>query len=551
MHDRCIAVLLIGVALAACGGGDPVDSGGNQGTIEMNTTITPHNDSACSGAFVRHDLDHTTTPRGDVAAMVDGTGSGVYADDLDDDGLVDIVLPNLSGDSTVLWNDGALSFSAAPLTSGRFRQAAAADLDADGDRDLILTTGIGPPVALLQGPGRTFERTEIRTRAVAFSVAPGDLDGDGSVELATGSYNAELTQNRDNRVLTGTDVGVAVLAPTADTLSTGVDTRYLSDSAQALATLVVDVDGDGLSDVVVGNDLGTPDRIWLASSDLAGVDGLTVTELFDVTSLSTMSIDVADIDNDGDRDLVSTDMARMPGESAAVWEALDDDIAAARVDDVQQPRNVVQLAIDGSYSEQAVDLGVAATGWSWSGLLGDLDDDGFVDLYVVNGMQATSIFEDLPGGELVEENQAFANIDGRFEARPDWGLGSTDGGRGMAQADLDGDGDLDIVVNNLGTPSTLWENQLCGGSSVVVEPIWTSAQNVDALGTTVTVDDGSVARTAIITGARGYISTSATQAHVGLGSDADAVTITVRWPDGAIGIVGDVAPDSTIRVERS
>jgi len=244
-------------------------------------------------------------------------------------------------------------------------------------------------------------------------------------------------------------------------------------------------------------------------------------------------------------------MARMPGESAAVWEALDDDIAAARVDDVQQPRNVVQLAIDGSYSEQAVDLGVAATGWSWSGLLGDLDDDGFVDLYVVNGMQATSIFEDLPGGELVEENQAFANIDGRFEARPDWGLGSTDGGRGMAQADLDGDGDLDIVVNNLGTPSTLWENQLCGGSSVVVEPIWTSAQNVDALGTTVTVDDGSVARTAIITGARGYISTSATQAHVGLGSDADAVTITVRWPDGAIGIVGDVAPDSTIRVERS
>lgn len=567
--------LLTGIVVAACGG-DPgrstdssTDAGGNQGTTEMPSTITvdatvtsrPHADSACSGGFVRHDLDHTTAPRGDVAAMVDGTGAGVLADDLDDDGRIDIVLPNLTGETSIFWNSTeageAPSFERAVLTTGRFRQAIAADVDADGDRDVLLSTAIGPPIAFLNDGARSFEQTEVRTRAVTFSMAPGDLDGDGTLEIATGSYNAELTQNRDNRVLTGTDVGVAVLQPTADTLATGVATEFLTDSAQALATMVVDIDGDGLDDVVVGNDLGTPDRIWLASADLPGVDGLTVTELFDVTSLSTMSIDLADIDNDGDRDLVSTDMARLPSEPDEVWEPVEADIEQARIDEVQSPRNVVQVAGDGSYTENAIDLGVAATGWSWSGLLGDLDNDGMVDLYVVNGMQAVSIFETLPDGELVEPNQAFRNTGDLFEPMPDWGLASTDGGRGMAQGDVDGDGDLDIVINNLGVPSTLWENQICGASSVIIEPIWSGTQNVDALGAAVTVtaslDGEAVARSGLVTGARGYISTSATQVHIGLGDAAedDSVTATIRWPDGAVTVVDGLSSGSTTRVERS
>lgn len=588
-----IIAVLIGVVLAACGGGDPdrsaapgdgvVDNGTDLGTTEMPeqqlvdaiVTSTPHAESPCSGSFVRHELDHTTTPRGGVTAMVDGTGAGVYADDLDDDGRVDLVLPNLSGESSILWNEtvvpGEPIFDRTTLETGRFRQAVALDLDADGDRDLALTTGIGPPIGFLQGPDRSFERTEIRTGAVAFSMAAGDLDGDGTVELVTGSYNAELTMNRDNRVLLGTDVGVAVLQPTADTLATGVQTDFLTESAQALATLVVDIDGDGLDDIVVGNDLGTPDRVWLTSPDLAGVDGLTVTELFDITSLSTMSIDVADIDNDGDRDLITTDMARMDGSDDAVWAPVEADIEQARVDDVQQPRNAVQIADDSSgsmvFDESAIDLGVSATGWSWSGLLGDLDGDGRVDLYVVNGMQAEGIFETLPDGELVEANQAFRNVGAEFEPAPEWGLATTEGGRGMSQADLDGDGDLDIVVNNLGTPSVMWENQLCdaadeSASSLIIEPIWSGTQNLDALGATVTVtgasisadDEVTAARSGIVTGSRGYISTSATQVHFGVGvavADNDVFDATIRWPDGAITVVDGLDPDTTTRVERS
>lgn len=538
--------MLVGaLLLAACGGADAASPGTDERpTTDATVQTTAFDERICSGAFVAHELDHVTTPRGEITAMVDGTGAGVFADDLDDDGDIDLVLPNLSGTTEVFRNDGTGRFEAEPVADGRFRQAVAADLDRDGVRDLVLSTGIGPPQLYLRD-GNSWTRTEARDlRLVSFSIAPGDLEGDGDLDLAVGSYNAELTAARDPRAISGIDVGSAVYRSTGDDL--GFDEEVLSTSAQALVTLLVDIDGDGHDDVVAGNDLGTPDRIWLG-----GPRGLTFSELFATTTLSTMSIDVADVDNDGDRDVFATDMAPMPDAPLEAWADVFSDIEAARVDDIQQPENALQLAVEGGYTQDARGQGVDATGWSWSGLTGDLDEDGFLDLYVVNGMQGTQIFENLPDGELVEANQVFRNTGDGFEPRLDWALDDTAGGRGMAQADLDGDGDLDIVVNNLGAPARWFENQLCGGDAIVVEPLWSGVQNVDALGATVVVDDGDVERERIITGARGYLSTSQTRAHVGLGPDAGVVDVTVRWPDGATTRIDDVEPGQRLTIERT
>ena len=193
-----------------------------------------------------------------------------------------------------------------------------------------------------------------------------------------------------------------------------------------------------------------------------------------------MSLDAGDIDNDGLFELFSTDM--MPIDDApdtvAAWEPLMADMVDP-IDpaDPQIMSNVLQVATgEAGYQNAARPRGVDATGWSWSAKFGDLDQDGLLDLYVVNGMIESTMMAHLPNHELVEANQAMRNVgDGFFRPAPQWQLGSTASGRGMSMADLDGDGDLDIVVNNLRAPAQLFENRLCGGQSLLVDLRWPAA----------------------------------------------------------------------------
>ena len=141
--------------------------------------------------------------------------------------------------------------------------------------------------------------------------------------------------------------------------------------------------------------------------------------------------------------------------------------------------NTLQVrGADGGFENRAAGAGVDATGWSWSAQFGDLDNDGDLDLYTVNGMVGEA-FGHLPSAELVEENQALRNDGaGVFAPAPQWGIGATESGRGMALADLD----LDIVVNNSATPAMLLENQVCGGTSLEVDLRWPGSANPFAAG---------------------------------------------------------------------
>lgn len=534
---RFLAVLLLMALVVVACGGEPV--------ADVSQTTRSHNTATnCDGGFVIHELDHVTIGRGSTITTFDATGTGVGVADLDKDDDLDIVLANLTGSPAILTNEGGLEFSRSELELGRFRGVSLVDVDGDEYTDIVLTTGIGPPVFYknpADGTVQGFERTQlVNVRAATYSMAWTDLGGDGDLDVVTGSYNAELTQLRNSPIL-GEDTGVVLHEASAD----GFVVTRLSDTAQALALVTTDVDGDDRQDILVGNDLGTPDMLWI-DEDSGWTQQI---DPFDTSSYSTMSFDAADIDNDGRNELFSTDMApRVPGDDR--YRNVFDDLAAApEVDDIQTPENVLNDPNDGMTFENLAEAqAISTTGWSWSGIFGDLDNDGFQDLYVANGMQSQNLFGFLPDGRLIEENQAFANRDGQFVTAQEWGLNVDDDGRGMSMADIDADGDLDIIVNNLGSPAQLFENRNCG-QSVTVELSWPGTLNQSALGATVRASANGNEWQREITSSRGYLSSGPPIAHIGVGN-ADSVDLEVTWPDGFVSRVEQVAVESHVIVSR-
>jgi hypothetical protein len=270
-----------------------------------------------------------------------------------------------------------------------------------------------------------------------------------------------------------------------------------------------------------------------------------------------MSFDAADINNDGLIDIFAADMKPMSSDPDTLlkWRPVFDTVrlSALPADDPQVMENVLNVRQpDGSYLNVARQAGLSATGWTWSAVFGDLDNDGFQDLYAVNGMIAAELFGRLPNNELVESNQVLRNRQGTsFVPAPEWGLNSTTSGRGMTMADLDMDGDLDIVVNNLQSPAQVFENQVCGSSSLEIDLLWMGSRNSRAVGATVTLrtSTGTYKRQHLT--ARGYLSGAPSRLHIGFPVSSMLDALEIRWPDGQITLINDVRANTLLAVTRS
>ena len=512
--------------------------------VELETRhLAPR--GACSGGFPAHELDHITTSTAMPVGFYDSNGAGLAINDLNNDGWLDVVLANLAGDNAIFWNRGGLLFEKEPLPSTNpSRAASIIDVDGDGWLDIVFTQSAAAPLYWRNQQGSGFHSQTLRGAAyIGYAMNWLDADGDGDLDLMTGSYDVE------NEMLLGQS------APQAgfiyyENRGEGFRATRLANRSNTLAILTR-LQPQQRYQVIVGNDFAVEDRYFVYENG-----GWQESPPMSIMPHSTMSYAAADLNNNGEQEIFAVDMKPYADDEAtlAQWQPVMDMMMAMPhpEGDPQIMENVLYaIDSDGDLQNIAPQLALDATGWSWSSQFGDLDNDGFQDLYVVNGMISVELFSHLPKNELVEENQVYRNLAGRqFAPQPDWGLNDTASGRGMAMADLDNDGDLDIVINNLLSKAKVFENQLCAGDSIEIDLRWHSIPNRHAIGSQIILetDRGSYRRD--LNAASGYLSGTASRLHIGFPADTALHSLTILWRDGAVSTVENPPANTLLTITR-
>ncbi len=351
-----------------------------------------------------------------------------------------------------------------------------------------------------------------------------------------------------------------------------------------LGVAISDMNGDGWPDMYVTNDYEEQDYLYINQRDGTFRDATRSSVAH--TSRYGMGVDIADYNNDGMPDIMVLDMLPADNHRQKLLKGPDDYDKYQQLTDNgyyhQNMRNTLQLNIgvrpngDPVFSEIGQLAGVAHTDWSWTPLLADFDNDGYKDLYISNGfphdftnldfMRYTvadakaKYGPNLPAQELVNAmpvsavtNYLFLN-NGDLTFRDvthDWGMDIPYVGNGAAYADLDNDGDLDLVVNCLNGPLMIWENH--AGEilhhhylTVVLKG---KKPNTAAIGARVTLRAGGMQQMQEMYPTRGYQSSVDDRLHFGLGKDSIVDRLVVQWPLGDSSVLENVRADEILTIE--
>ncbi len=478
--------------------------------------------------------------------------TGVIMVDINQDGLLDIYVSNAGNmegnnhDNDLYINNGDLTFSEKATEynlakTGFSTHASFFDYDKDGDLDAYILNNSNIPVSSLGYA----EQREVRAQ-----------DWEGVPDIFKGVGDMLLRNDGGKFVDVSEEAGI-----------------YGSLIGFGLGVLTSDINGDLYPDIYVSNDFYERDYLYINNQD-----GTFTEEIKNWTqhlSLSAMGIDMADINNDGNIDVFITDM--LPEMDQRVKSVME--FEGYNIFKLKQSKDFYQQYIqntlqlnngNNSFSEIAFFSGIAATDWSWAGLLFDMDNDGFRDIYVTNGINhdLTDLdFVDFFANEIIQKMALTGqkeSIDSIINKMPiakqtnyayknnkdltftnethNWGLDIPSLSNGAAYGDLDNDGDLDIVINNVNMKAFIYKNN----SESVTENNYIKLQfkgmenNKFAIGTAVKLYfDNNVVIQELIP-SRGFQSSMDHVMTIGLGTTKIIDSLRIIWPDDRTQILIDV-----------
>jgi len=500
-------------------------------------------------------------------AGVQGKGNwktGVTLADINGDGLLDIYVSEVGGYKSLT-----------------------------GRNELFINNGPSPS---RDGEGRAVTFTEraheygldvegFNTQAAFF-----DFDNDGDLDMflvnhsvhSTESYGSGSERNVYNQTsgdkLFRNDRNGATIKFTEVSAQAGI---YSGALGYGLNVMTADLNNDGWADIYVSNDFHENDYYYINNTD--GTFSEINQDAFGHESRFSMGSDIADLNNDGWDDIITLDM--LPADEKILKSSAGDDpldiynYKMARGYHHQYSKNCLQLNTGGGrhFSDISLYAGIAATDWSWSPLAADFNNDGIKDIFITNGilkrpndldflqfvsnkyvskelqnnrLEDKLAISKMPGGRI--SNYIFQGTDSlKFIDRTyAWGFDQPSFSNGAAYADLDNDGDVDIVINNINEKASLYENKSnkISHSHYIKLSLKGNAPNTSAVGARVLIKCKGNLQSSYITATHGFESASLAPVHFGTGNNTLIDTIEITWPGKQTQIFTKVEADQVLSV---
>jgi hypothetical protein len=537
-------------------------------------------------------------------------GGGVAVGDLNGDGLQDLYFTGNMTDNKLYLNKGNLQFTDITTAAGVAGRpgpwktgVSIADVNGDGKLDIYLcysgklraekrgnqlfinqgndSNGVPSFKEMAANYGLNF--SSFSTQGYFF-----DYDKDGDLDLLLVNHNPKRENTLDEVSVadlmskTDPEAGLRLLKNNNGsyvdvTSAAGIINTSLS---YGLAAGIADINGDGNPDIYISNDYNIPDRLYINNGKGKFTDELQ--RQMGHTSFSSMGNDIADFNNDLLPDIYSLDMLPEDNRRQKMLFASDNYEAfnlSLRVGFYYQyMRNMLQKNNgDNTFSEIGQLAGISNTDWSWAPLFADYDNDGWKDMFVSNGytrdytnmdflkyvgdnlrnrkamrQDLLNLVGKMPSSEVKsyffknDGNSTFNNVSTA------WGISQPANSNGAAYADLDNDGDLDLVVNNINKPAFIYQNnsQAQSKNHYLLVKLNGAAKNTQGIGAKVIIYSKNKKQYLEQMPTRGYQSTVTTVLHFGLGGDTQVDSLRVIWQSGKAQVIGNLKADKLLTLNE-